>query len=613
MVELIFHGELDDGGTYIAISVGLSLAIIPIVMLWTSLINLRWSQEMLYLVCALMGVLYLWRLWRHGAFRRKSIQIQPVSLALFLIFLFSFFIRVAMVRDLAAPAWVDSVHHGTLTRLILEQGGVPSSYEPYIDIQHANYHFGFHSGLAAFQWLTGLQIHTGMQIYAQVLNALCIFSAYLLAFTFTKDRLAGIIAALMTGIFSPMPAYYASWGRYTQLAGLMILPVAVALVLQVWPEISIRKDPIQDAPKRPWPWVLAAGIAFAGLLLVHYRVSAFLGVLLFAHWLTYNTHALWNRSVPNTLITSTKWLIIMAAIGVLLSLPWWPETISQFILPYSSQFRAVSTPPPFFAGFAWNLLTAAYGRQVLILAGMGLLLAILLRRWFWPTMVLWVTGMFLLSNMSALGLFKLNFINNISVEISLFLPLTLFGGFLVAWVLEGISSRISFPYHHTYWALAAFCGGIIAFYGARALLPIINPVTLLFRLPDEPAILWLEENIPEEETILINPFLWGYGLYAGQDGGSWIPPLAGRATFPPPVLYGMANEPAQSRAIGDVTSQALELSRDPQALHELLLEQDIHYVFLGARGGAFSPKLLQDSPLFQLLYSKDGAWIFKLQ
>ena len=31
-----------------------------------------------------------------------------------------------------------------------------------------------------------------------------------------------------------------------------------------------------------------------------------------------------------------------------------------------------------------------------------------------------------------------------------------------------------------------------------------------------------------DATVLINPFTWGYGLYAGNDGGFWISPLAGR-------------------------------------------------------------------------------------
>ena len=611
ILEFLLTGELDDWGTHTAISVGLSLAIIPVIMLWTSIAGFQWSQWSVYMASGLIAVLYLWRLWQRGALRWNPSKVQPTGLILGMIFLFSLFIRLAMVRDLATPAWVDSVHHGTLTRLILDLGGIPQSYMPYIDLQHANYHFGFHSALATFQWLSGLKLHTGMLVYGQVLNALSIFSAYLLTVTFTRNRSAGLVAALITGIFSPMPAYYASWGRYTQLAGLLILPAAVASVVQLWPQISHSE--IQPAAHtRRWGWVLAGAIATAGLLLVHYRVAAFLAVLLFAHWITYNSRALWYRSLAKTIKPSTIWSLVIGGCGLILTLPWWPETISQFIVPFTEQSNTISTLPPFFAGFAWNLLTAASGRLVLYLAGLGLILAILLRRWLWPSIVLWVAGMFLLSNLSALGIPGLDLINTTSVQITLFLPLSLLIGFLFAWVLEGINSRLPTRFQNPYWAVVLLTGGILSLYGARALLPILNPITLLSCAPDEPAIVWLDKHIPEGESVLINPFLWGYGIYAGQDGGSWITPLAGRKTLPPPVLYGMVNQPEKARAIIDQTSQVLDLNRDPEALYEYLRLEGIHYVFLGARGGALSPQALRDSPLFQLLYAEDGAWIFKL-
>jgi hypothetical protein len=61
----------------------------------------------------------------------------------------------AMTRDLAAPAWVDSVHHALLTRLIGEQGAFPVSYAPYVQANTSSYHPGFHTLLAFFGWLSG--------------------------------------------------------------------------------------------------------------------------------------------------------------------------------------------------------------------------------------------------------------------------------------------------------------------------------------------------------------------------------------------------------------------------------------------------------------------------
>jgi len=521
-------------------------------------------------------------------------------------------VRIAMVRDLAAPAWVDSIHHGMLTRIILEHGRFPVTYAPYIDLPHANYHIGYHSTLAVFQWLSGMKLHTGMLLYGQVLNALSIFSAYLFTFTFTRSRLAGLFAAFLTGLFSPMPAYYASWGRYTQLAGLLILPAASALMIHLWPTIdsvsagSILRD-------RRIRWTALAVIACAGLSLTHYRVAAFLAVLIAAHWLTYNTQALWRGKLNQTIGCSFLSITAVSLFAILLTLPWWSTTITGLVAPMSYALSSTTQRPDLFAGFAWNLLTAAYGKQVIVLAGLGLTLSILMRRWFWFSVMLWVAGMFLIANMAALGIPWLNFVNNLSVEIALYLPLCLFGGYFTSWLLELLQRRVSACNSRPVIITGTLIGFVVALYAARALLPILNPVTFLFRAPDEPAIDWVEKNLPEDARIMINPFLWGYGVYAGADGGFWISPLAGRVTIPPPVLYGMANDPDSFDTIISYTNKVLDLSDDPEGLHSHMNELGVKYVFLGARGGVLSPKDLQENPLFEMLYNDNGTWIFGLQ
>ena len=170
-----------------------------------------------------------WQKWLllHSGYRLICPKLPAFSLLG--IFLLSLGVRLVMARDLSAPAWVNSIHHATITRLILEQGGFPSTYAPYIEIDAAEYHAGFHSTLAVFQWLSGLETPEAMLLLGQVLNALIVFAVYLLAVTLTRQRTAGLAAAAVAGLFTPMPAYYTSWGRYTQLAGLLILPAGLAL------------------------------------------------------------------------------------------------------------------------------------------------------------------------------------------------------------------------------------------------------------------------------------------------------------------------------------------------------------------------------------------------
>ncbi|RPI78340.1 MAG: hypothetical protein EHM41_25305, partial [Chloroflexi bacterium] len=220
-----------DQGEQLGISVGLSAAIIPLLMLWTSTIDLPWSAISVRLLFGGIGLFALWRILS-PLIQSRRFKLQPAFLWLLVVCLFALGLRLAMVRDLSAPAWVDSVHHAFITRLIVETGGFPNTYQPYFDISPTEYHTGYHAGLAAFQWFTGLDLLQGMLIHGQVLNVLAVAVIYLLTTTLTKNRTAGVLSAAIAGLFTPMPAYYTSWGRYSQLAGLLLLPAALALVVR---------------------------------------------------------------------------------------------------------------------------------------------------------------------------------------------------------------------------------------------------------------------------------------------------------------------------------------------------------------------------------------------
>jgi hypothetical protein len=597
-----FDGRLDVAER-VAISVGLSLSLTPTLMIWTTLLGLRWTAGSVWAGALILLAGYLW-LQREALlhfFRNLgSYRPNPILLALLAVVLFSSGLRLAMVRDLSASPWVDSIQHAMITQMIVEQGRFPASYAPYIQLDTASYHSGFHSNLAVFLWLSGLDVATGMLWFGQVLNALMVLAAYQFTKLATRSGLAGVIAALICGVFTPMPAYYTSWGRYTQLAGLLILPTAITFIAYIFKTSS---------GERRWAFLLAV-LAASGLTLTHYRVLAFMVCLVLPFLLVSFLSSLGEPSQRKDFLRGLAWLAGAGLATILLTLPWIPATLETLVLPRSG---VAAQPPSFFSDFAWGYLNSAWGQQSLWLATGGLLLA-LLRRWkLAVVLALWVGLMFLLANLGALRLPGGNFINNSSVEISLFLPVAALGGYFVADLFD--LARAHLPA----WGTPALAGllvlgsAAVAVLAGRALLPILNPVTMLFREGDRPAIAWVGENIPADASILINPFSWGYGIYAGNDGGYWIVPLAQRRTLPPPILYGYDDNPARLRARINFEKQVLDLSSDPAGLHALLLEQHIDYIYLGVRGGALSPSLLSHDPGFQVLYAHGGAWVFRVR
>ena len=377
--------------------------------------------------------------------------------------------------------------------------------------------------------------------------------------------------------------------------------------------VAIEKDKIDPNRLQLWKGLLAAGVTGAGLFLIHYRVSFFLACLVLAYLLVRAiTEHRW-KSLPGDLGVT----MLAALVAVMLILPWLPATISTLILPLAVRWSGTGAST--YNTFAWNYLTSGLGNATLVLAGLGFVLALLKRHWFVLTLLLWTGLLFAAANMDRLNLPGSGFINNTSVQISLFFPIAVLGGYFLAMLVDGLRfllGKLRINQHRAhivlYGMVCLICLAAII-HGARTLIPLLNPVTFLYRQADRAAIEWIEENIPPGETILLNTFSWGYGLYAGSDGGYWISPLAGIKTMPPPVLYGMTNNAAEVTAINQLSQEAMAKGNQPAELAALMRQAGMRYIYIGARGGPLSAHTLLESGLFEALYQAKGTWLLELR
>jgi len=624
LLDLTGQRRRYEFGEQAALSVGLSLAIIPLLMLWSTILHIRWSRPGILWVLGFLAGFYFLRLLlarfrpkgtvfisqvsSNGAERHANVSSFLTGLALIGIVGGAFFVRLAMVRDLATPAWVDSVHHAMITKIIMWDGNYPSSYEPYMEFDVYNYHLGFHSGLAVFTWLSGLEIPDALLIYGQALNALAALAVYLLTTTFTRRPLSGLFAAFVTSFLTPMPAYYTSWGRYTQLAGLLILPPLITLLRSTLhhPDFALPRRRIANST------IILSIIAICGLFLVHYRVIAFAFLLLVADFIA--SIQLHRAQLSTTL---RQWLTVgfICILGfLLLTFPWLFPTLSHIFLPKLSPPE--STQAVLFGDFAWRFLTTAYGKQALTIAGLGLILALFKKPRFASVIIIWVVLLLFFSNLDALKLPGGGFITGTSVVIMLFIPISILGGYFLDELISTWQSALPLKYsilaRYAFWVFVTFTVTLTASFGARQLLPIINPITILSRQSDRTALDWISQNLPQESTFLINSFSWGFGLYAGSDGGYWISPLTGARSLPPPALYGLGN-PDTVGQINIASQLAASSETTPLKLQEMMLTNKIDYLFIGVRGGPLSLITLMQSGLFEQIYHADGVWILKVQ
>jgi hypothetical protein len=280
--------------------------------------------------------------------------------------------------------------------------------------------------------------------------------------------------------------------------------------------------------------------------------------------------------------------------------------LTRTLLPVLSSGYSVSTQ--IFGAFPWRFLNAGLGRYATALAGVGLAWGLFQRKQFALILAIWVGTMYFLANLGAFGLPGSWLINLDSVAITLFMPVSVAAGSLLSQLIRLWEAAL-LRWQRLYWACLALAGLLLLILGARNIITVLNPATYLFRQADRAAIDWIDKNIPPGETILINPFLWGYGVYAGNDGGFWISPLSGRKTLPPPVIYGFGGQ-AEYFEIEAVCKEVLAQGSQPDELWSLLRSHGVRYIYLGVRGGPISPYELSNSPRFRLLYHQFGTWVF---
>jgi len=624
-----FESELDPL-EHLALAVGLSLALAPLGLLLCSALGIALNGTRVLIAAVALSIGALWRLASTGfrdLRRWRSSTDRPFIVAFLFVFLVSLLVRFLHIRSLVVPAWIDSVHHTLITQLIVAEGGVPQSYEPLLPIGEFIYHFGFHSLVAAFHWLTGLEIPRAMLIVGQVINGLMVLSAYLLVKCLTGRRLAGLFGSLIVGLISLMPAYYVSWGRYTQLTGLALLPTAVVFTMR-----SVGRSPT-CSHRRPGfgktsslqspicnlqpPTLVLAAVSVAGLLLTHYRVLIFYACFVLAY-LLYETFAC--RGQPSVFLRYWGRAAMISLLAALLTLPWLVNLV-RALLPLATLPSRMQGAPSYNVA-SYDLIMIGRNQGLIALSICGFLWGLYKRERAVILTALWVALVVLITNPTVLGFSSTWLINNASLAIALFVPFAILGSYFLASLQYSIPNT-QYPISNLKHLMLAIAIALVALWGAGGMLSIVNPATVLATRDDMAAMDWICRHAPSDARFLINVRHWQGGTYVGNDGGYWIPLLTGRDTILAPAVY-IYGSAEYVKGINDLAEEIVAIesfdevegrrsSRDFPRTRQLLDDNGVTHVYIGARGGSIIPQMLIGSSYCSPVYSNGAVWIFQLQ
>jgi hypothetical protein len=509
---------------------------------------------------------------------------QVVLIALLLVTLA---VRFLAVRDLEFPAWVDASRHGLITAVMAENGRTPTGYAPYLPVERFPYHFGFHTLSASLALMAGWPLPQLLLLFGQLLNGLMPLMLYTAVWLVTGRAHIGLMAAFLVGLPFFFPAYYATWGRFTQLSAMLIMPVLLAFTWRL-----LRGE---QAWRQSW-WVV--GLLAAGLFFIHFRVFLLYLPFVPIAWIA-------NRA------RQTGRLLLAALLAALLTSPRLIQLlhITQPESRFSSSLTNYNEFPVSYVQTGWEWL-------FLCLAVLAFLtsLAAWHKRQRWALLPLTLTGwtavLIILLAGRRLGLPETNLINLNSMYITLFVPLAIFLSIVANhawhWLLPP----------HWAWQISAYVplGGALALtavFGVHQQITILNEQTILAQTADLAALQWADKHLPVQAKVAVNSWRWLGNTWAGADGGAWLVPLTGRASTTPPVDY-LYNRTLfeEVRLFNEAAAAVEEWSTPEQA--DWLRQQGVTHIFIGAKGGFFEPADLAQNPEMQMIYGRDGVFIFAL-
>jgi hypothetical protein len=417
---------------------------------------------------------------------------------------------------------------------------------------------------------------------------------------------------LVAGLLSTMPMYYVNWGRYTQLAGQVILPGAVYLI---WVTLETKA--------RDWRLMGLEWIALAGLALTHYLVTIFAGLFFVAFFLL----SLQREKVRTLLVNIT---LLFAGV-VVLFLPWFvhvffgklPNILAYYVTAptkaastFLQEFNAIGNISSYLPLTLWVLLLLCiiwgFWRREKSVALMGL----------WWFLILLAT------NPQWLHLPGEGVITNFTLFIAAYIPASILIGAGIGWLHLSLQGSFFVKLYNgrrwVYSFLLLLLVTGIGLWSARQRLSDLQVMSgALVTRPDIQAAEWIQENIPKNGRFLVNSFFaYGDTLIVGSDGGWWLPLLTLRQTTLPPLTYGSEQGPRPDYIlwVNQLTSELHAKGITHPDVMALLRERDVKYVYVGQRQGrvnyngpnVLSPDVLLSSPFFRLIYHQDRVWIFEV-
>ena len=482
---------------------------------------------------------------------------KPIILFLLAVTALFVVLRLAFVSKAILPLYFDSAQHYLLTKNIvasIQKENIVAAFLNY-------YHLGFHFLAAFVTFVTGAQINDTILVLGQVILAVMPLSIFSIVRTWTHSNIAGIFAIILAAFGWYMPAHAVDWGKYPALAGIALLPFGLNISY-----LSIQNRNVLS-PRNYWGLngILLAGIFITVLL--HSRMLIVFGIMVLAWSLT----SLWGKlNKPLKLLVLGTGIIALIVEIIFIQKK---GLLGPLFDPYTSKGILITGVVLFLTIFAY--LTN-------------------------PRLVFFcIISIFLLliSQFVSLGTLIPGYTNTTLldrpfVEMILYLPLAILGGFGLAGLEQILQNKINIRFNKSIGILFVVLVCVNAFFKYN-LYP--SDCCAIVSQDDLTAIQWINQNLPQDAHILISSTnlnvlpTTAYQGSAGGDAGTWINPLINRTTIFMPFNKDFSQQ---------------------QTLSEICPLQ-VGYVYVGKTGSSFNDSAMNPD-IYKILFSLPKARVYQV-
>jgi hypothetical protein len=493
-----------------------------------------------------------------GNYRLFTVRLDGSSyLVIFLLSVLAFSINLLQISNVPVPLWKDSPVHAELITQILATAQIPTGQF---------YHFGFHVLTAFLVWISGIAMPQMMLVLGQTLLTLTGVTVWLFVRRFTGNNITAVTSAVCVWFLSPTPGYFISWGRYPLVLGGALLPLALYLGIE-WTEQSRWNVRI----------FFSALIVFLGMAFSHVRLSAFYLVFVVIYLIGWGIRNRAKQTIWQTVFRVGVLVILETAlVWIWIKSQTLPTGSGSADSPVSSMLLGIDV--------AIAVLLSQHGGMMMALTGIGIIVLVWRQSASALVVIAWFVILYSIALIPA-GWLGSEYLSPAFVLLMAFLPMSIIAGELIAFVYT--TTTVSSNKTVVVWSVTL---AVVVGLGARDMIALVNPTTIIFSDADQNAMEWISQNTPRDAKFLINSAEWFPASFSPADGGWWIPYTTGRRTD-----WAISASDA-----GDAATW--------------IAAHDIEWIYLGWRNGIFKKSEFICQPVrYVLHYHQNGVAILQVR